>query len=122
MSSLPKINLRRTAAVFLVSITLFFSVAIIGNNNALAADSITKDVTNLNSVDAVSDREYELDKANRQQEQAMRSQQAESNAKFEAENKSISEKLNLNEALPRSTKKFIDQVAGDEPINNETRP
>ena len=122
MLSLSKINLRRIAAVFLVSITLFFSVAVIGNNNALAADSITQDVTNLNSVDAVSDREIELDKANRQQKQAMRSQQAESNAKFEAENKSISEKLNLDEALPRSTKKFIEQVKGDEPIDNETRP
>ena len=122
MSLLSKISLRRIATVFLASITLFFSVAVIGNNSALAADSITKDVTNLNSVDAVSDREYELDKANRQQEQAMRSQQAESNAKFEAENKSIGEKLNLDEALPRSTKKFIDQVTGDEPINNETRP
>ena len=122
MLSLSKINLRRIAAVFLVSITLFFSVAVIGNNNALAADSITQDVTNLNSVDAVSDREVELDKANRQQKQAMRSQQAESNAKFEAENKSISEKLNLGEALPRSTKKLIEQVKGDEPIDNETRP
>ena len=122
MSLLSRINLRRIATVFLVSIALFFSVAVIGNNNALAADSITQDATELNSVDAVNDEAYEAMKANRQQKQAMRSQQAEAQADYEAENESIGEKLNLDEALPRSTKKFIDQVKGDEPINNETRP
>lgn len=122
---LLKINLRRLATVFLASITLFLGVlgvALVNNTSAIAAESITRDVSDLNSVDIVSDAEYEADKAKRQQKQAMRSQQAETQADFEAENETISEKLNLDEALPRSTKKFFEQIAGDEPIDNETRP
>lgn len=122
MSKLFSIKLRRIATVFLASITLFFSIALIGNSSAIAASSITRDVTNLNSVDAVSDAEYEADKIDRQQKQAMRSGQAEAKAEQKIENESIGEKLNLDEALPRSTKKFIEQITGDEPINNETRP
>ena len=122
MFCFSQINIRRIATVFLVSITLFLSAALSTNYTAIAAEAITRDATNLNSVDVVSDAEYEQDKANRQQRQAMRSQQAEANAELEAENETIVEKLNLDEALPRSTKKFIEQVTGDEPINNETRP
>ena len=112
-----KINLRKIATIF-ASIALFFSVAFIGHTSAIAAEAITSDVTNLNSVDAVSDTEYEADKASRQQKQAMRSQMATPNQDDEG----IVDKLNLDEALPRGTKKLGEQVAGDEPINNETRP
>lgn len=113
-----KIDLRRIVTVF-ASIMLFFSVAFIGNIPAIAAEAITSDVTNLNSVDdLVSDAEREADKANRQQRQAMRSQMATPNQDDEG----IVEKLNLDEALPRSTKKLGEQIKGDEPINNETRP
>ena len=122
MFSVPQINLRRLASVFLLSVALFFSSTLIGNTNAIAAEAITRDATNLNTTDVVSDREYEQKKAERQQEQAMRSQRAEAQAEYEAENESVAEKLNLDEALPRSTKKFVEQITGDEPINNETRP
>ena len=122
MSSLSQVNLRRIATVFLVSITLFFSVTIIGNNNAIAAEAITRDMTNLSLDAPVGDDAYKAMKAGRQQEQARRSQKAEAQAEAKVENESIAEKLNLDEALPRSTEKFIDQITGDEPINNETRP
>ena len=117
MFSLFKIGLRRTVTIFFVSIALLFGV-FVGNNAAMAAEAITSDVTNLNSVDAVSDAEYQADKASRQQKQAMRSRMADP----DRDNEGIVEKLNLDEALPRSTKKFGEQITGDEPINNETRP
>ena len=123
MISLLKINLRRTLTV-LVSVFLFFSVvfgssdAMSSTSSAIAAEAITSDVTNLNTVDVVSDAEYEADKVSRQREQAMRSQMATP----DQENEGIVDKLNLDEALPRSTKKFGEQITGDEPINNETRP
>ena len=116
MFSLFKINLRRTITVF-ASVILFFSV-VFGTSDAIAAEAITSDVTNLNTTDVVSDAEYEADKVSRQREQAMRSQMATP----DQENEGIVDKLNLDEALPRSTKKFGEQLQGDEPINNETRP
>lgn len=117
MTSLFKINLRRTITV-LASVILFFGATFLGHNNAIAAEAITSDVTNLNTTDVVSDAEYEADKVNRQREQAMRSKMATP----DQDNEGIVDKLNLDEALPRSTKKFGEQIEGDEPINNETRP
>ena len=116
MFSLFKINLRRTLTV-LASVILFFNV-VIANSHAIAAEAITSDVTNLNTTDVVSDAEYEADKVSRQREQAMRSEMATPDKDKEG----IVDKLNLDEALPRSTKKFAEQITGDEPINNETRP
>ena len=116
MFSLLKINLRRTITV-LASVILFFSMTFLGHN-AIAAEAITSDVTNLNTVDVVDDAEYEARKIDRQREQAMRSEMATP----DQDDESIVDKLNLDEALPRSTKKFGEQITGDEPINNETRP
>ena len=118
MFSFSKINLRHVAIIFLASVSLFFGTILTNNSSAIAAEAITRDATNLNTVDVVSDQEYEMDKASRQQKQAMRSQMATP----EEDNEGIVDKLNLDEDLPRSTEKFIDQVTGDEPINNETRP
>ena len=124
MFSIFKINLRRTI-IAVASVILFFSVTFTGHFNpmssnsfAIAAEAITSDVSDLNTVDVVSDTEYEADKVNRQREQAMRSKMATP----DQDNEGIVDKLNLDEALPRSTKKFGEQVKGDEPINNETRP
>ena len=117
MFSLFKINLRRLFTV-IASFVLFFSMTFLGNSNAIAAEAITSDVTNLNTTDVTSDAEYEADKVSRQREQAMRSKMATP----DQENEGIVDKLNLDEALPRSTKKFGEQIKGDEPINNETRP
>lgn len=116
MFSLFKINLRRTLTV-LASVILFFNVILV-TSNAIAAEAITSDVTNLNNTDVISDAEYEADKVSRQREQAMRSEMATPDKDKEG----IVDKLNLDEALPRSTKKFAEQITGDEPINNETRP
>ncbi|MGF1588957.1 MAG: hypothetical protein ACFCU7_06905 [Pleurocapsa sp.] len=118
MLSFFSLNLRRIGAVFLASITLCLGIAFSGNTAAIAADAITRDVTNLNTIDEISDTNYETNKIRRQEEQAMRSKMAEP----DEDNESISEKLNLNEGLPRSTKKFVKQITGDEPINNETHP
>ena len=117
MFSLFKLDLRRTITISIASIALVCGL-FIGNTSAMAAEAITSDVTNLNSVDAVSDAEYEADKASRQQKQAMRSKMATP----DQDDEGIVDKLNLDEALPRSTKKFGEQITGDEPINNETRP
>jgi hypothetical protein len=117
MFTLLKINLRRTIAV-LASVILFFGVTFISHQDAIAAEAITSDVTNLNTTDVVSDAEYEADKVSRQREQAMRSKMATP----DQDNEGIVDKLNLDETLPRSTKKFGEQITGDEPINNETRP
>ena len=93
MFSIFQINLRRIATVFLISITLFLGLAFnIGNNLALA-DAITRDVTNVEEQNAISEPEYESAKMNRQQKQAMRSQQATPNQN----NETVKEKLNLDE-------------------------
>ena len=117
MFSTFKINLRRIG-LFLASIAFCFGFTFIGHTSAIAAEAVTSDVTNLNSVDVVNDAEYEADKVNRQREQAMRSKMATPNQ----DNEGIVDKLNLDETLPRSTKKLGEQITGDEPINNETRP
>ena len=102
----------------LASVVLFTGILFSSHHPAIAADAITKDVTNLNTTDVVRDAEYKADRASRRQEQAMRSQMATPNQ----ENEGIVDKLNLDEALPRSTKKFGEQITGDEPIDNKTRP
>ncbi len=117
MFSIFNINLRRIG-LFLASIAFGLSIAFISHTSAIAAEAITSDVTNLNTVDVVDDAEYEAEKVDRQREQAMRSKMATPNQDKEG----IVDKLNLDEALPRSTKKFGEQITGDEPINNETRP
>ena len=100
--------LRRLVSICLISITLFFATSFNLNlTQSASAESITRDVTNLNTVDEISDAEYESDKMNRQQKQAMRSQQAEDAAEREKASESISEKLNLDE--------IVETVAGDRP-------
>lgn len=98
--------LRRTVSVCLISLSLFFATAFdLSQNHSAFAESITRDVSSLNSVEEVSDAEYESDKIARQQEQAMRSQAAEAAAEREQETESISEKLNLGE--------IVETVTGD---------
>ena len=90
--------LRHFATISLIAVTLFFGTSFNLNLTPTArAESITRDVTNLNSVDEVSDRDYEMAKANRQREQAIRSEQAEAAAEAEAKDESIAEKLNLDQ-------------------------
>lgn len=119
MFSFFKTQIRRITTVFLISIALFVGMAFeFGNTSMAIADAITRDVTNAKQEAPISDAAYEAEKVGRQQKQAERSELANQYN----DDKSISEKLNLDEALPRSTKKFVEQITGDEPINNETRP
>lgn len=120
MLTFLKSNLRRMAIACLVAIVLFSGSALgIGNNNlALAAETLKRDTVDLPNEESINNAEYESAKAKRRAMQAQMSQQAEDNDRGE----SATEKLNLNESTPRTTKKFFEQVEGDEPINNETRP
>ena len=100
--------LRHFATASLIAMTLFFGTALNLNFTPVAhAESITRDVSNLNTVDKISDAEYETAKADRQKKQAMRSQEAEQAAEAEMESESLTEKLNLDE--------IVETVAGDRP-------
>ena len=96
--------LRYIATVSLIVVTLFFGTSFDLNlTPAARAESITRDVTNLNSVDETSDRDYEMAKANRQREQAIRSERAETAAEAETRSESIAEKLNLDQIAETMT-------------------
>ena len=100
--------LRHFATASLIAIALFFGTSLNLNVASVAhAESITRDVTNLNTVDETSDAEYEAAKMNRQRQQAMRSERAEQAAETEMKNESLTEKLNLDE--------IVETVAGDRP-------
>ena len=103
------INLRRVFSAFLVTVVLFLGSVVISQPSAIA-DSITRDVTNAEMEENISDAEYQSAKANRQREQAMRSQQAEAMA--EQDNDTISEKLNLDEIVPDRVEKIGEKVTG----------
>ena len=104
------INLRRILSAFLVTVTLFLGSVVINQPNAIA-DSITRDVTNAEMEEEISDAEYQSAKAARQQEQAMRSQRAEAMAEQEDKD-TISEKLNLDEILPDRVEKAGERITG----------
>lgn len=93
-------NARRIFSTFLLSVTLFFGVAVISHSPAIA-DAITRDITNAEMENKVSDAEYESAKASRQQKQAMRSEKAEAQAELNGD-ESIKDRLNLDEILPES--------------------
>ena len=99
------LTLRRFITFSLICLT-FFATAFNFSQNALA-DAITRDATNLNTTEQVSDSEYESAKAERQRKQAMRSERAEEAAEREKASETISEKLNLDE--------IVETVAGDRP-------
>lgn len=109
MFSFSKINIFRITSVFLLSFTLFFGSVSMGNLNAVAAEAITRDVTNAMSDAPLKDEAYDAMKAGRQNEQARRSEMATP----DKEGEGIVEKLNLNEDLPPSTEEFIDGITGE---------
>ncbi len=108
-----RVYLHRIVSTLLISTVLFFGVGTLVNSPMAIADSITRDVTNADMDNSVSDAEYESAKVNRQRKQAMRSMDAEAKAERINENETIGEKLNLDEALPKSTEKFIDRITDD---------
>lgn len=114
MFSLFTTNLRRLVTVFLISMALFLGMAFdLSTISPAIADTITRDLTNASPDVSISNAEYEDAKVSRQQKQALRSEQAEARAELNNDNETIGEKLNLDEALPSSTKKFIEQIKGD---------
>lgn len=102
MSLLSKINFRRILIVFLVQISLFLGLALgSGNNNQAVAEVLNR--TAPETLDApMNEVDYESVKANRREQQAKMSEQA--TEKAEAEDETISEKLNLQELTPGEEK------------------
>lgn len=95
-------NVRHIVSTFLLSVVLFFGVAIINHSPAIA-DSITRDITNAEMEEQMSDAEYESAKASRQKEQAMRSEKAKAQAELSGD-ETIEDRLNLDEILPEKVK------------------
>ncbi len=120
MLTFLKSNLRRIAIACLLGFALLVSSALTpGNFNRARAEVLKRDAVNLPREESADRKaEYEAAKANRRAMQAQMSQEAEKNDDSE----SVSEKLNLNEPVPQSTKKFFKQIEREEPIENETRP
>lgn len=120
MLTFLKSNFRRIAIACLLATALLMSSALTaGNFNRADADVLKRDAVDLPRQESAGrEAEYEAAKANRRAMQAQMSQQAEENDDSE----SVSEKLNLNEPVPQSTKKFFKQIEREEPIENETRP
>lgn len=113
MLSTFQVYFHRIISTLLISTVLFFGIGTLIYSPVAIADSITRDVTNADMDNPVSDAEYESAKVSRQRKQAMRSMDAEAKAERISENETIGEKLNLDEAVPESTKEFIDQITDD---------
>ena len=113
MFSVFKVSLRRVVSILLITIVLFFGVGTsIDLQNAIAASS-TRDVTNANMEDSVSNTEYESAKARRQRKQALRSMAAKTKGKRAKQNETAGEKLNLDEDIPKSTQTFFDRITDE---------
>ena len=128
MFSAFRVSLRRVLSVLLLTTILFFGIGTSVNSqpnsqpfpalrltafrsqNAIAASS-TRDVTVANMEDSVSNSEYESAKARRQRKQAQRSIAAKT--KKNRNSKTIDQKLNLDEEVPESTQRVIDQITDE---------
>jgi hypothetical protein len=109
MSLRSKINFRRILVVFLVQITLFLGLAFgSGNNDQVLATVLNRQPDDAATEKPVDDATYEELKAKRSEVQAQRSKIASQKSDGDGEN--ISEKLNLDESVPDSTKKFFKQI------------
>lgn len=105
MSFLAKTQLRRIITIGLISITVFFgSVLGIGHGDRVLAEVLKRDAVGITEESSLSDAEYESAKANRNQIQAERSQQAAE----DLDNKNAADKLNLDEIAPPAIEKALD--------------
>jgi hypothetical protein len=121
MSLRSKINFRRILVVFLVQITLFLGLAFgSGHNDQVLATVLNRQPDDAATEKPVDDATYEELKAKRSEAQAQRSKLA--SQKNNSDDENISEKLNLDESVPNSTKKFFKQIQGKEPIIDKTEP
>lgn len=116
-----KINLRHIVMVFLVQFILFLGLNLgIGNNQALA-QTVNREIIETPSG-LLNDAQLEAAKEKRREAQAKRSEKAAEKRSRKIAEGDITDKLNLAEPLPKSTKKFIEQIKGEEEISNETHP
>lgn len=105
MSFLAKVQLRRIAIIGLLFITVFFgSVLGIGHSDRVLAEVLKRDAVGMTKESSLGDTEYESAKANRNQIQAARSQQAAE----DLDNKRTADKLNLDEIVPPAVEKALD--------------
>lgn len=102
-------SLFKIVLVVLLGITLTFGFSTNKANAAVTAESAYQKT----DTNAVTNR----DKADKYMEPGMKVKES-----IDKTEDSVVDKLNLDEGLPRSTKKFIRQIQGKEPIENETRP
>ena len=101
---LSKIQLRQILAIGLISVALFFSSAWGINSDRAMAEVLKRDTVGISEGDPMNDTAYESAKIERNQEQAQRSKKAEQTA----ENKSVSDKLNLDEIVPPAVEDALD--------------
>jgi hypothetical protein len=119
MSLLGKINFRRILVVFLVQATLFLGLAFdSGNQSQAFAQILNRAATGNQTQDLYDQDQFEQAKERRREAQAQRSEQASEQSADE----NVREKLNLDEPIPESTKKFFKQIQGKEPIIDKTEP
>jgi hypothetical protein len=119
MSLLSKTNFRRILVVFLVQVTLFLGLALgSGNNTQAFATVLNREANDSLTEKPLNDAEYEAAKARRSELQAQRSKEASE----DNDRENLQEKLNLNESVPSSTKKFFKQIEGKESASDKTEP
>lgn len=102
-------SLTKIVLVVLFGITLTFGFSSNVVNAAVTAES-SYQKTDTNAV-------TNSDKADKYTQPGVKLRE-----KIENTEEDVVDKLNLDEELPRSTKKFFRQIQGKEPIENETRP
>lgn len=118
MFSLTVINFRRIAIACLLAIALFGGSALkIGNDNTALAEVLKRDAVDLSREEVGSEAEIQAAKAKRRAMQAEMSQRAKDDG-----SESVSDKLNLDEPVPQSTKEFIRDLGKDDSINSKLRP
>lgn len=121
MSLRSKINFRRILVVFFLQVTLFLGLAFdSGTNHQVLATVLNRQPDDSATEKPVDDATYEELKAKRSEAQAQRSKIASQKGNSDDEN--ISEKLNLDESVPDSTKTFFKQIQGKEPLIDKTEP
>jgi hypothetical protein len=92
MKFFSKINLRRIFSIGLLSITLFLSSAI-ANITIAFAETANENTPGISGETVIEESTYESAKVDRNQEQAARSRQADT----EDESETVAEKLNIGE-------------------------
>lgn len=122
MSLLSKIKVRQIVVVFLVQVIFFLGVNFgLANNSQALAQSVNGEITATPSG-LLNDAQLEAAKEKRREAQAQRSEEAAEKRGRRIAEGNLEDKLNLDEPLPESTKKFIKQIKGEEPISNDTHP